>query len=427
MDSNGDGIGDFPGLIESSTTFKTSASPPCGCCRSTRRRCATTATTSPTTPPSTRSTATSTISNASSKRPTAAACASSPSWSSTTPPTSIRGSSAPAGRRPAAPNATSTSGATRRERFKDARIIFKDFESSNWTWDPVANAYYWHRFYSHQPDLNYDNPLVQEAVFRTLDFWMDMGVDGFRLDAIPYLYEREGTNCENLPETHAFLKKLRRHVDEKYPNRLLAGGGQPVAGGRRRLLRRRRRRRVPHVLPLPGHAAAVHVHPDGGPPSHRGHPPADAGHPRSSPVGAVPAQPRRADAGDGHGGRPRLHVPRLRPGPAGAHQPRHPPPPGAADAEQPPQDRADERPAAVAAGHAGALLRRRDRHGRQHLPRRPQRRPHADAVVRRTATPASRRPTRSGSICRPSSIRNITSRRSTSRRSRTTSIRCCGG
>jgi maltose alpha-D-glucosyltransferase/alpha-amylase len=107
------------------------------------------------------------------------------------------------------------------ERFKDARIIFKDFESSNWTWDPVAKAYYWHRFYSHQPDLNYDNPLVQEAVLQSLDYWMDMGVDGFRLDAIPYLYEREGTNCENLPETHAFLKKLRRHVDAKYRNRLL--------------------------------------------------------------------------------------------------------------------------------------------------------------------------------------------------------------
>ncbi len=200
---------------------------------------------------------------------------------------------------------------------------------------PSPSAYYWHRFYSHQPDLNYDNPLVQEAVLRTLDYWMDMGVDGFRLDAIPYLYEREGTNCENLPETHAFLKKLRRHVDEKYPQSSPSGGGQPVAGGRRRLLRRRRRRRVPHVLPFPGHAAAVHGHPDGGSASDRGHPPADAGHPGRSPVGPVPAQPRRADAGNGDGGRPRLHVPRLRPGPAGAHQPRHPPPPGAADAEQP--------------------------------------------------------------------------------------------
>ena len=105
-------------------------------------------------------------------------------------------------------------------RYTDARIIFQDFETSNWTWDPVANAYYWHRFYSHQPDLNYDNPRVHEAVFKALDFWMDMGVDGMRLDAIPYLYQREGTNCENLPETHAFLKKLRARMDEKYEGRM---------------------------------------------------------------------------------------------------------------------------------------------------------------------------------------------------------------
>jgi maltose alpha-D-glucosyltransferase/alpha-amylase len=106
------------------------------------------------------------------------------------------------------------------EKYQEARIIFQDFESSNWTWDPVANAYFWHRFYSHQPDLNYDNPKVHEAVFKALDFWMDMGVDGMRLDAIPYLYQREGTNCENLPETHAFLKKLRQRMDEKYRGRM---------------------------------------------------------------------------------------------------------------------------------------------------------------------------------------------------------------
>jgi maltose alpha-D-glucosyltransferase/alpha-amylase len=107
------------------------------------------------------------------------------------------------------------------DKFRDARIIFRDFERSNWTWDPVANAYYWHRFYSHQPDLNYDNPRVHQDVLRTLDFWFDMGVDGLRLDAVPYLYEREGTNCENLPETYEFIKKLRAHMDGKYPNRLL--------------------------------------------------------------------------------------------------------------------------------------------------------------------------------------------------------------
>ncbi len=107
------------------------------------------------------------------------------------------------------------------EKYAEARVIFKDFEPSNWTWDPVAKAYYWHRFYSHQPDLNFDHPDVRKAVFRFLDFWLGMGVDGLRLDAIPYLYEREGTTCENLPETHAFLKELRRHVDERYQDRML--------------------------------------------------------------------------------------------------------------------------------------------------------------------------------------------------------------
>jgi maltose alpha-D-glucosyltransferase / alpha-amylase len=107
------------------------------------------------------------------------------------------------------------------EKYKDARIIFKDFEPSNWTWDPVAKAYYWHRFYAHQPDLNYDNPAVRRAMLHVVDFWLGLGVDGLRLDAVPYLYEREGTNCENLVETHAFLKELRRHVDQKFKSRML--------------------------------------------------------------------------------------------------------------------------------------------------------------------------------------------------------------
>jgi maltose alpha-D-glucosyltransferase/alpha-amylase len=107
------------------------------------------------------------------------------------------------------------------DKYSEARIIFKDFEPSNWSWDPVAKAYFWHRFYSHQPDLNFDNPQVWKAVFAVLDFWLELGVDGMRLDAVPYLYEREGTNCENLPETHAFLKQLRQHVDRKFKNRML--------------------------------------------------------------------------------------------------------------------------------------------------------------------------------------------------------------
>lgn len=105
--------------------------------------------------------------------------------------------------------------------YAGTRIIFTDTEKSNWTWDPVAKAYYWHRFFSHQPDLNFDNPQVLEAVFRTMRFWLDMGVDGFRLDAIPYLIERDGTTNENLPETHEVIKKLRAAIDANYKNRFL--------------------------------------------------------------------------------------------------------------------------------------------------------------------------------------------------------------
>ena len=107
------------------------------------------------------------------------------------------------------------------EKYREARIIFKDFENSNWTWDSVAKSYYWHRFYSHQPDLNFENPYVHRALLQVVDFWFDLGVDGLRLDAVPYLYESEGTSCENLPDTHEFLKKVRAHVDAKHRNRLL--------------------------------------------------------------------------------------------------------------------------------------------------------------------------------------------------------------
>jgi maltose alpha-D-glucosyltransferase/alpha-amylase len=129
------------------------------------------------------------------------------------------------------------------QKYAGTRIIFTDTETSNWTKDPVADAFYWHRFFSHQPDLNFDNRQVQEELFKALDFWMEMGVDGLRLDAIPYLFEREGTNNENLPETHGFLKKLRAHVDAKFRNRMLlaeanqwpedsiAYFGDPATGG----------------------------------------------------------------------------------------------------------------------------------------------------------------------------------------------------
>jgi maltose alpha-D-glucosyltransferase/alpha-amylase len=107
------------------------------------------------------------------------------------------------------------------ERYQDARIIFVDTEASNWTWDPVRGAYYWHRFFSHQPDLNFENPEVQEAMLEVLRFWLDLGIDGFRLDAVPYLFEEEGTICENLPRTHEYLKRVRAEVDARYPDRVL--------------------------------------------------------------------------------------------------------------------------------------------------------------------------------------------------------------
>ena len=105
--------------------------------------------------------------------------------------------------------------------YRSARIIFIDTEMSNWAWDPISKEHYWHRFFSHQPDLNYDNPAVREEMWDVMKFWLDMGVDGFRLDAVPYLIEREGTSCENLPETHIIIKELRAKLDSQYPGRML--------------------------------------------------------------------------------------------------------------------------------------------------------------------------------------------------------------
>lgn len=105
--------------------------------------------------------------------------------------------------------------------FRDARIIFVDTEESNWAWDQKSEQYYWHRFYASQPDLNYDNPAVQKEMLKVMSFWLDLGVDGFRADAVPYLFEREGTSCENLPETHAYLKEIRKFINEHYPDRIL--------------------------------------------------------------------------------------------------------------------------------------------------------------------------------------------------------------
>jgi len=107
------------------------------------------------------------------------------------------------------------------QKYSETRIIFLDTEKSNWTWDPIAGQFFWHRFYSSQPDLNYDSPELRAEIFNIMRYWLDLGVDGFRADAVPYLYEREGTNCENLPETHAFLKEIRQYLDQHYPDKIL--------------------------------------------------------------------------------------------------------------------------------------------------------------------------------------------------------------
>ena len=166
------------------------------------------------------------------------------------------------------------------QKYPGTRIIFTDTEKSNWTWDPEAGAYYWHRFFSHQPDLNFDNPRVVSAMIQVMKRWLDVGVDGFRLDAIPYLCEREGTNNENLPETHAIIKQSAPRARRLRQGQGAAGRGQSVAGGRAGIFRRRRR--MPHGLSLPADAAHLHGDRAGGPlPDHR-HPAADAGHSRQT-------------------------------------------------------------------------------------------------------------------------------------------------
>lgn len=171
------------------------------------------------------------------------------------------------------------------QKYDQAGIIFTDSERSNWQWDEMARAYYWHRFFSHQPDLNYDNPEVQQAMLEVVVFWFDLGIDGFRVDAAPYLFEREGTNCENLPETHRFLKALRRFVEERYPDALLLAEAnqwpedvaQYFADGDE----------FHYGLPLSHHAPFVHGTATGGPPVDRRDTRTNSTDSRELPVGNV--------------------------------------------------------------------------------------------------------------------------------------------
>ncbi len=169
------------------------------------------------------------------------------------------------------------------QKYLGTRIIFIDTETSNWTYDPVAKAYYWHRFFSHQPDLNFDNPMVMNAVLQIMRFWLDMGVDGFRLDAIPYLVEREGTEQRKPSRNTCRDQAIARGDRRGLPKPLSACGSQSMAGGRARILRRRRR--VPHGVSLSADAAHLHVDRAGRPLSHQRDHAADARHTRQLPVG----------------------------------------------------------------------------------------------------------------------------------------------
>ena len=227
------------------------------------------------------------------------------------------------------------------ERYQDARIIFIDTESSNWTWDRVAGAVLLAPLLLHQPDLNYDNPEVQEAMLDVLRFWLDIGLDGFRLDAVPYLFEREGTICENLPETHA-LPQASPRDDRRATTRTACCSPRPTSGPRTSSSTSAHgdECQMAFHFPVMPRMFMARAPRAGG---------ADLRDPRAArrrsrqlPVGAVPAQPRRADARDGHRRGARLHVRRVRAGSADEAQPRDPPPARAAARQRPRRDRADD-------------------------------------------------------------------------------------
>ena len=319
----------------SSTTSRTSASPASGCCRSSRRRCATTATTSPTTATSTRTTArwrtSRTCCRAAHERGLQVMIELVINHTSDQHPWFQRARQAPAG--------LARARLLRLERHRPALSPTPASSSptpknSNWTWDPVAKAYYWHRFFSHQPDLNFDNPAVRRRGARGHAVLARPGRRRPAPRRHPLSDRARGHQLrEPARDARAHPAHPRASMDERLRRPHDPRRGQPVAHRRARLLRRRRR--MPHGVPLPPDAAHLHGAAAGGPAADHRHHGADAGHSRELPVGAVPAQPRRADARNGHRRRARLHVPGVQRRPADADQHRHPPPPGAADGQQP--------------------------------------------------------------------------------------------
>ncbi len=212
------------------------------------------------------------------------------------------------------------------QKYQDARIIFIDSEKSNWTFDELRGQYYWHRFFYHQPDLNYDNPEVQKAMLRVVQFWIDQGADGIRVDAPPYLFEREDTSCENLPETHAYLKRLRAFVDAYAPGTMLLSEANQWPEDVRAYFGDGDEMHMNFHFPLMPRIFMALAKADRSP--------IDANHGTHArlatrlPMGDVPALSRRTDTGDGHARRARIYVGLLRAHPAYALEPGHSPPIG---------------------------------------------------------------------------------------------------
>ena len=254
-------------------------------------------------------------------------------------------------------------------KYAGTRVIFVDTQRSNWTLDEVAGAYYWHRFYSHQPDLNFDNPRVLKEVLAVLRYWLDLGVDGLRLDAVPYLVEREGTNNENLPETHAVLKQIRAELEAHYPDRMLLAEANQWPEDAKDYFGDDDECHMAFHFPLMPRMYMAIAREDRFPITDILRQTPDI--PPNSQWAIFLRNHDELTLGDGDVERARLPVGDLCRRSPCPPQPGHSPPADAAAGARPQAGRADELPAALDARNAGDLLRRRDRHGRQHPSRRP--------------------------------------------------------
>ena len=314
------------------------------------------------------------------------------------------------------------------EKYQNVRIIFVDTEDSNWAFDPVRRQFFFHRFFSHQPDLNFENPAVHDAMFDVVRYWLDMGVDGFRLDAIPYLYESDEGNGEGEPPTHEFIKKLRAMIDLEYPGRVMIAEANQWPAEVAAFFGTDEEPRVPHGLRLPRDAAhlllaALAV---GGRAEARAL--GDHRTCRRAPAGAsscatTTSSPSRWSARS-TGRRCTAGTPTTR-GCASNIGIRRRLAPLLDNSRA--EHRARARAAVLAPRLAVPVLRRRDRHGRQHLAPRPRRLPHADAVDPGPQRRASRPPTRASSTCPSCSRWSTTTRSSTSNRSWRSRARSCTG